>query len=122
MTVTLQPVAFRDRLAAAATRDRFYLASHIDVLEDDHPDRRFVSLMCWYARDVLTGVAPGPYSDSLAEFCVRAFLVDDHDFAAVRHCEDAILAEHFAVPLDQVAKKRLDLPELPQMQPDSRRR
>ena len=56
MTASLVPVMFRRRLAAAATRDRFYLAPHLEPLEEDHPDRLFVSLMCCHARDVLIGL------------------------------------------------------------------
>lgn len=107
--MALQPIGFRGRLAASASIDRFFLAPHIEVLEDDHPDRRFVSLMCWYARDVLTGLAPGPYNDRAAEFCVRSFLIDDDDFALHWRFDDALLAERYAVPLDQVTQKRLEL-------------
>src|SRR4051812_46929172 len=103
MTVNLQPVMFRRRLAAAATANRFFLASHVDVLEEDHPDRVFISLMCCYARDVLVGVSPGPYADETAELAVRAALIDDVDFAGHQQMTDATLAERYGVPLEQIA-------------------
>jgi hypothetical protein len=109
MSPSLLPVMFRGRLAAAATRDRFYLAPHLEPLEEDHPDRFFVSLMCCHARDVLTGAAPGPYSDAAAELAVRIALVDDSDFRLYQQWDDAWLAERYAVPLDQIAHKRHDL-------------
>lgn len=109
MTITLQPVVFRRRLAAAASKDRFFLAPHLDALEQDHPDRVFVSLMCWYAREVMVGGVPGPYSDSAAELTVRDALIDDEDFVACSAWDDAMLAERYAVPLDQIPHKRSDL-------------
>src|SRR5690349_8174939 len=109
MTASLVPVMFRRRLAAAATRDRFYLAPHLEPLEEDHPDRLFVSLMCCHARDVLIGRAPGPYSDVAAELVVRSALIDDDDFRLCQQWDDAWLAERYAVPLDQIARKRFDL-------------
>ena len=48
MICTLLPVLFRNRLAAAAGERRFFLAPHILALEEDHPDRVFVSLMCFH--------------------------------------------------------------------------
>jgi hypothetical protein len=109
MTPNLQPIVFRGRLAAAATTDRFLLAPHIEALEDDHPDRLFVSVMCFHAREVITGRAPVPYTDADAELAARRSLIHDHAFSACWDCDDAILAEQFVVPLDQIAAKRVDL-------------
>lgn len=105
----LLPIVFRGRLCAAATRDHFYLAPHVEVLEDDHPDRLFVSLMCCHARDVLIGCAPGPYGDDHAALSVRNALIDDDDFGRWHQCDDAVLAERYGVPLDQIHAKRLDM-------------
>jgi hypothetical protein len=109
MTPNLQPVLFRGRLAAAAGPDRFILAPHIEVLEDDHPDRRFVSLMCFHARDVLIGRAEGPYTDAEAERVARSSLISDADLGRSLHHPDAALAEYFVTPLDQIAARRMDL-------------
>ena len=118
MTSTLQPVTFRGRLAAAATPDRFYLAPHIEVLEADHPDRVFVSLMCCHARDVLVGIVNGPYDTGLAELTVRTTLIDDREFGTRLNDSDAALAERYAVPLDQIAEKRRDLDRLRHTAPE----
>ena len=121
MIATLQPVIFRRRLAAAATRDRFYLAPHLEPLEEDHPDRFFVSLMCCHARDVLIGAAPAPYADAHAELYVRSVLIDDGDFAHCQHWNDALLAERYAVPLDQIPQKRRDLQRAERITPSGGR-
>ena len=118
MTNSLQPISFRGRLAAAAAADRFYLAQHIEALEPDHPDRVFVSLMCCFARDVLTGAVAGPYGADAAELAVRSMLIDERDFAAHRQEPDAVLAERYAVPLDQIAQKRLDLQRSDHLAPE----
>ena len=55
------------RTVALAGRERFWLAAHIQALPDHHPRRRHVCLMAVYARDVLTGDMPGPYSDTDAD-------------------------------------------------------
>src|SRR4051794_29365506 len=121
MIATLQPVMFRRRLAAAATRDRFFLAPHLEPLEEDHPDRFFVSLMCCHARDVLIGAAPAPYADAHAELYVRSVLIDDRDFEFRQHWDDALLAERYAVPLDQIQHKRRDLQRAERVSPWSGR-
>ena len=109
MTPNLQPVMYRGRLAAAAGTNRFFLAPHILTLEDDHPDRLFVSVMCFHAREVITGRAPAPYTDLDAELAARRALIHDEDFCACWQSDDATLAERYVVPLDQVAAKRVDL-------------
>jgi hypothetical protein len=109
MHASLQPIVYRGRLAAAAGTDRFFLAPHIEALQDDHPDRHFVSLMCCFARDVMVGATTGPYHAAAAELAVRSALVDDHAFAALSAWDDSDLAEHFGLPLDQVGAKRRDL-------------
>ena len=109
MIVSLQPIVFRGRLAAAASRQRFFLAPHVEALEPEHPDRVFVSLLCCYARDVLEGTIGVPYSDADAAYAVRLFLMPDDQFAHYAHLADADVAEYFAVPLDQVVNRRADL-------------
>lgn len=105
----VQPIVFRGRMSAAAGDGYFYLAPHLEALEPDHPDRLFVSMMCFYARDVLTGQTPGPYRDDRAEMAARSTLMNDGDFARAAFLGDADIAEMFGVPLDQVVAKRADL-------------
>lgn len=117
MLSNVQPVMFRGRLAAVAGEGCFYLAPHLEALEDDHPERIFVSVMCFYARDVLTGRAPQPYRDDLAEMATRSALIDDRGFASAASFSDSDLAEMFTVPLDQVAAKRVDLARPERLRP-----
>jgi len=46
----------RGRLAALAA-ERAYFAPHIEALEPDHPERRFVAALCLYSHPVDTAVA-----------------------------------------------------------------
>jgi hypothetical protein len=74
--MTLQPICYRGRTVAAATRTRFFLAEVLDERPADDPERTFVIFMCAYAGgDVLAGVLPGPYSDEDARRYARASLV-----------------------------------------------
>jgi hypothetical protein len=73
--MTLQPICYRGRTVAAATRTRFFLAEVLDERPADDPERTFVIFMCAYAGDVLAGVLPGPYSDQDARRYARACLV-----------------------------------------------
>jgi hypothetical protein len=59
------------RTVALAGRERFWLVAHIQALPDGHPRRRHVCFMAVYARDVLTGDMPGPYTDSDADHFAR---------------------------------------------------
>ena len=69
--MTLQPICYRGRTVAAATRTRFFLAEALDERPADDPERTFVIFMCAYAGDVLAGVLPGPYSDEDARRYAR---------------------------------------------------
>jgi hypothetical protein len=73
--MTLQPIIYRGRTVAAATRTRFFLSEMLDERPADDPERTFVIFMCAYAGDVLAGVLPGPYSDEDACRYARACLV-----------------------------------------------
>lgn len=46
-------------------------ADHIEELSGEHPRRQHVGRMCLYAREVLLGRLPGPYSDDKAELFAR---------------------------------------------------
>ncbi len=70
----LRPVTYQGRLAAVCTRHRVYFADWIEILELDHPVRRFVSAMCLYAGEVLNGPA-APYTDTTARRRARDRLV-----------------------------------------------
>ena len=100
-------IVHRGRVAALAA-ERVYYASHIEVLEPDHPERRFVAALCLYSHAVDTGRAGRPYDQEEAEAFARALLMPPEAFAAVIAWTDLELAELFTVPLDQVARRRRD--------------
>src|SRR5215211_7610917 len=49
--MTLQPISYRGRTVAAATRTRFFLADVLDERPADDAERTFVIFMCAYAGD-----------------------------------------------------------------------
>ena len=73
--MTLQPISYRGRTVAAATRERFFLIKALEQRPASDPERTFVIFMCAYAGDVLAGRLPGPYSDEDARRYARACLV-----------------------------------------------
>jgi hypothetical protein len=98
----------RGRLAALAA-DRVHYAPHIEALEADHPERRFVAALCLYSHAVDAGRAGcDGYDQEDAERFARALLMPGEAFAPVVAWPDAELAELFTAPLDQVAARRRD--------------
>ncbi len=85
----------------------FFLDS-IEVLESDHPRRRFVAMLAVYATEIAEGQYPGPYRTADAQDFARCMLMPAHEFLALARRCDRELAEHFAVPLDQVAIHRAE--------------
>jgi hypothetical protein len=89
--------------------ERVYYAPHIEVLEPDHPERRFVAALCLYSHAVDTGEAGRHrYDQGEAERFARALLIPHEAFAAIAHRPDVELAEVFGAPLDHVALRRRD--------------
>lgn len=103
------PVSYRGRLVAVATRERVYLAPQVAVLEDDHPSRRMVLAMALCACDVLDGALPGPWTEPRARAYARAVLIPDVELVDRWHWSDPALAEHFTVPLEEIAPARRDV-------------
>ncbi|MEA2250039.1 MAG: hypothetical protein QOG70_281 [Solirubrobacteraceae bacterium] len=100
-------IVFRHRVAALAA-ERVYFAAQIEVLEPDHPDRRFVAALCLYSHAVATGQVGRPYDQRDAERFARALLMPEQSFEPLAGCSDAELAERFTAPLDQVRARRED--------------
>jgi len=71
----LQTITYRGRPVACATATRFFLSDDLDRLPVGDPLLTFVLYMCAYAREVLTGQLPGPYTDHNARSFARAALV-----------------------------------------------
>jgi len=76
-TMRLQTITYRGRPVACATATRFFLADDLDQLPAGDPVLTFVLYMCAYAREVLTGQLPGPYTDHNARRFARAALVPE---------------------------------------------
>ena len=49
--MTIQPITYRGRTVAAATRSRFFLAERLDQRPASDPERTFVIFMCADAAD-----------------------------------------------------------------------
>lgn len=98
----LQLVVYQGRVVAACTPRRVFLAECIDVLERDHPVKRFVAAMCLHAGDVLRGRTSAVYGDEDARVFARAHLIPVRELGARLHWSDAELAEHFNVPLAEI--------------------
>ena len=85
----------------------------IVALEPDHPHRRWAFCLGLFALEVAEGRISGVYTDARAALFARQALIPDEEFADLASLDEAILAEHFNVPLSAIADKRADLEELP---------
>jgi hypothetical protein len=102
----VRPIIHRGRIAALAA-ERVYYALHIEVLEPDHPERRFVAALCLYSHAVDTGKGGrAHYDEEEAERLARALLIPAEDFDASAWLPDAELAERFVAPLDHISIRR----------------
>ncbi|MGI8730188.1 MAG: hypothetical protein ACR2LK_09405, partial [Solirubrobacteraceae bacterium] len=64
-------ITYRGHVAALAAPTRYWLAADIQALPNGHPTKRLIAYMILYARDILTGDLPGPYSDQRARTFAR---------------------------------------------------
>jgi hypothetical protein len=106
----VRPILRRDRVAALAGR-RVIFAEHIEVLEPDHPERRWVAALSLYSHAVDTRQVRCGYVQADAERFARSLLMPPEDFDASAWRPDAELAERFAAPLDQVPLRRCERAE-----------
>jgi hypothetical protein len=105
-------ITYRGRAVAMAGRDRFYLAPHVGRRPDGDPVKTFVCYLAGYGRDVLTGRLPDEpsrYFPHRAERYARECLIPPGAFIALVDSDDIELAEHFNVPLEQIAARRAEL-------------
>jgi hypothetical protein len=67
----------------ARAAERVYYASHIEVLEPDHPERRFVAALCLYSHAIDTREAGrAEYDQQAAERFARALRMPADTFDA----------------------------------------
>jgi hypothetical protein len=101
-------ISYRRRPAARAGAERFWLAAHIEALPDGDVVKQLVAFMALFARDILHGELPGPYSDTRALEFARLALVDPDTYAAHHADSDAQLADALGLPADQIPAVRRD--------------
>ena len=103
-------ILYFDREVVGATDGHLVLfLDPIEVLESDHPRRRFVAMLAVYATEIAEGQYPGPYRTADAQDFARCMLMPAGEFLTLAERSDCELAEHFAVPLGQVAVHRGEL-------------
>lgn len=101
-------ISYQDRAVALAARRRVWLATHIEALPDGHPTKRVVAFMALFARDVLCGELPGPYTDERALIFARLGFVDPDTYAAHYHDRDDDLAVVLELPAAVIPAVRRD--------------
>lgn len=102
-TLTL---TYQHRTVALAARERFWLAPHIEALPDGDPTKRLITFMALYARGVLAGEQPGPYTDERARRFARLALVDPNAYLAHRRRQDTELATVIGLPVSEIPDVR----------------
>jgi hypothetical protein len=104
----LQPITHTGgRLVACVTAARLFVADELDRRPPDDPELSFVLFMCAYARDVIIGEVPGPYSDEHARAYARAALISGE--LVERPLADVIrTARSLRVPVDELRQARAD--------------
>lgn len=108
-TAGMHVVTYRDRPAAYIADGSARLAPSIEALELDHPIRRWATCLGYFALSVDDGSIPGEYTAGRAGHFARCALIPQDSFLALDDHDDAILAEHFGVPLEQIAERRFDM-------------
>lgn len=104
------PVCYPPDTLAAVVIDGggAFLSPALDASADDDPGKVFVAAMCLFAGQVMTGGAPGPYSDERAAAWARCLLLPAGELAAFAEYPDEAIAEALCLPQQQVALRRDD--------------
>ena len=72
---SLQAITYQGDTVATAAPTEFYLCAKLEQRPRPDPDVMFVAAMCLYAREILNGDRPEPYTDQDAARYARAFLI-----------------------------------------------
>ena len=102
-------ITYERRPAAIVVRNRAYLLPSAAMLEVDHPRRRWVTCIAFFVRDVVSGKLDGPYTARRAEHFARCALMPEDEFLPLERYPEAVVAEYFNVPIEQVAERRADI-------------
>ena len=102
----LEPITYRGRTVAAATPRRFFLADEL-VDRPGHPETVFVCYMCAYARAVLAGEVPAPYTERDARRFAQAALIPA-ELLEREHINTAGSAATLRIPEQELADALAD--------------
>ena len=116
----LQPITYRGQTVAAATPERFFLADELRHRPAGDPETVFVCYMCAYAREVLTGELPGPYTEDNARRFARGALIPD-ELLERRHINTYGAAVVLGIPERELAAALVEA-KASRMAPPSPRR
>jgi hypothetical protein len=101
----LQPITYRGRLVACVPAVHVFVVDRLQRRPPDDPELSFVLFMCAYARDVIVGELPGPYSDEHARAYARAALIPAE--LIERPLADVVrTAGALRVPVDELRQAR----------------
>jgi hypothetical protein len=98
----LQTITYNGDIVALAGPNLFILEPEIDALAVRDPLRTMVVYMCAYARDVIAGVLPGPYTDHDARRYACACLLPDELLERDNFDIDRA-SRYFQIPADDIA-------------------
>lgn len=115
-------ITYDSRTVALASHERFWLSAHIEALPAGDPTTRLVTYMALFARDVLTGELPGPYSDERARSFARLALVEPVAYHAHRRHRDRELAAALGLPIAEIPAVRREQAAITPTPAISRRR
>jgi hypothetical protein len=97
---------------ALAEPDRVHMHPALDALaerDESHPLVRFACALALHAFEIHAGLSEVPFDQARAERYARELLMPAEAFGALVWLTDAELAELFAVPVEQVWARRLEL-------------
>lgn len=71
--------------------------------------RRWILCRAFFVLELQGGRLDGVFSEQRADHFARSALMSDEEFVVVSALDDAAIGEHFGVPVEQVAEKRVDV-------------
>ncbi len=106
----MQAISYRGHCIAVVVHgDMAVFASELETRRFDDPLLRFVAAMCRFAMEIERGQVSDEYEDALAESYARELVMPADEHAPIAWLPDVHLARWFAVPVEQVGVRRLEL-------------